>query len=119
MPIFSEDHSLIATSSFLNIPSPEQGASTNIRSKKLGRELKSLGSLFVTTELGLPNFTIFSERILARWRIISLLTKRLPLGKDESKLIDLPPGAAHKSRQFTGSATSCLTTCSINIEDAS
>jgi lipoate-protein ligase A len=45
--------------------------------------------------------------------------KRLPAGSAESKLTDLPPGAAQRSRHFNGLSINCLTTCSINIEDAS
>ena len=67
-------HSSIAAGSLLNKPLPLQGASTTIMSKNPLSLTQSLGSLFVTTTLGLPHFIILSVKILARDLITSCLS---------------------------------------------
>src|SRR5688572_32673204 len=73
----SGDHSLAASGSLRNSPSPEQGASTTMTSKKAPRRWKSLGSLLVTTEFGQPHFIMFSSRIGTCDLITSFETRRL------------------------------------------
>ena len=60
---FSGLHSLMATGSLRNIPSPEQGTSVNITSKKSSSGVKSDGSLLVTTTSGCPHLVRFSASI--------------------------------------------------------
>ena len=60
-------------SSFLNIPSPEQGASRIILSKKQLNCLSNLtGSQLVTIVLVIPKRSIFSDKIPALNLLISL-----------------------------------------------
>ena len=64
---FSGLHSSVAPSFFLNIPSPEHGASTKIRSKYSEKFSASrFGVSFVTRALRTPIRSMFSERIFAR-----------------------------------------------------
>ena len=85
-----------------NMPSPEQGASTRIRSKRFCSFEKADGSLFVTTLFATPHFAIFSARVAALDEITSLLTSS-PLSFIRSaRWVDLPPGAAHKSKTLFG-----------------
>ena len=50
-----------ATGSLRNIPSPEQGTSVNITSKKSSSGVKSDGSLLVTTTSGCPTWSILGK----------------------------------------------------------
>ena len=92
-------HSRREAGFFLNIPSPEQGASTSILSKQ---ELKifssSLGLLFKTTQFESPILSMFLDSIFALFWFISFATRQpVPLSM-EASWVDFPPGAAHKSR---------------------
>ena len=116
---FSGLHSSTATGSLRNIPSPEQGTSVRITSKKEGKAEKSAGSLFVTTTSGCPHFVRFSAKICDRFRITSLATSKLPSGNTLRAWVDFPPGAAQRSSITTGFVTCCRSTCSTNIEEAS
>src|SRR5512133_1318130 len=77
---FSGDHSFLTERS-LNIPSPEQGASTIIMSKYPVRDEKAAGSLLVTIVFPCPHFVTFSARIPALDLITSFATStpRLPI----------------------------------------
>ena len=92
-------HSRHASSFFLNIPSPEQGASTRILSKYCSnRSAKVSGASFRTSALQIPILSIFSDKILALAGCISLHTKS-PCPRISAAICVLfPPGAAHKSR---------------------
>ena len=117
---FSKLHSVMAVSSLRNIPSPEQGASTRIRSNCSPLSPICCGVLLVTITSGFPHLVRFSAKIWARPLWISFVTNRLPLGSHEQTCVDLPPGAAHRSRTVTGSVKlHCLTACSTNIDEAS
>ena len=117
---FSPLHSLTATGSLRNIPSPEQGTSVNMTSKKSVKEEKSAGSLLVTTTPECPHFVRFSANTCERLRITSLATSRLPAGNTLRACVDFPPGAAQRSSITTGpSPTYRLKACSTNIDEAS
>ena len=64
--------------------------------------LKSLGSLLLTTTLGLPHFTIFSLRIVTRDLITSLLTNNDCGDINPAIKVDFPPGAAQTSNICSG-----------------
>ena len=81
-----------------NIPSPEQGASTRMRSKKAGRAAAIRSGLSLsTTALDTPIRSRLLFRISARAATYSLATSSpCPARADASWLV-LPPGAAHRS----------------------
>lgn len=63
---------LATAGSFLNIPSPEQGASTSILSKNSGMDFaRDAGTSLVIKEFGIPHSSIFRCRALARELLIS------------------------------------------------
>ena len=100
---FSGVHSFIAVSSFLNIPSPEHGASTTILSKKHGKNFAMFSGVSLhTTAFGTPSLSIFCERILARCGKISFETRNPLLPSIPAICVDLPPGAAQRSQTFGG-----------------
>ncbi len=117
--ICSGDHSESACGFFRNIPSPEQGASTRITSKKPGKKLKSLGSLLVIMQFDFPHFIMFSDKICARERIVSLEISKLPRSNNDIIWVDFPPGAAQTSSTFNGREQSGRIMLSIHIDDAS
>lgn len=88
--------------SLRNIPSPEQGASMRMRSKKFGSLANCLGSVWVTITFGFPQRVIFSASILALDWMTSLVMRMLPLGILAAMRVLFPPGAAHKSRMVSG-----------------
>ena len=91
--------SVEAASSFRNIPSPEQGASTMTRSKNPAKVFsRSRGCIFSTRALGIPMRSMFRDRILARLGLISLDTSRPWPFIASANWVDLPPGAAQRSR---------------------
>ena len=116
---FSGVHSSIATGSLRNIPSPEQGTSVRMTSKKDGKAEKSAGSLLVTTTSGCPHFARFSAKTCERFRMTSLATSRLPSGSTLRAWVDFPPGAAQRSNIIAGSLMYWRNACSTNIEEAS
>ena len=73
-----------------------------ITSKKFVNAEKSRGSLFDTTTFGLPHLSIFSFKMRARDLITSLLTNNECSFINPAINVDLPPGAAHKSKIFNG-----------------
>src|SRR5690554_3698357 len=100
----------MARTSLRNMPSPLQGASTTIKSKRPSNAEKADGSLRVTTWFTCPHLAIFSAKTLARDLMTSLLTsKPLPAKKADIRVL-LPPGAPHKSSK-TGSSGSRSSNC--------
>ena len=88
----------MAAGSFLNIPSPEHGASTKILSKKWGNFFdKRSGLSLVTTTFVAPHLSRFSLKSFALLFEISFTTKRPLLSSELANAVDFPPGAAHKS----------------------
>src|SRR3989339_614670 len=94
-------HSLIATGSLRNIPSPEQGASASIKSNcrptALQYEATSEASLLVTSTRWFPHFKRFSFKGATLFLTISLATIYEFNGSIETRCVVLPPGAAHRS----------------------
>ena len=87
-----------ASASLRNIPSPEQGASTTILSKKAGNFTESsAGVALVTTAFRTPMRSMFWERIPARVGWISLATKSPSPHSAAASWVALPPGAAQRS----------------------
>ena len=99
----------MATSSFLNIPCPEQGASIITLSKyPLNVFLKLLESVFVIIQFLAPNRSKFSPRALILLALISLETNKPVSFSLDSIYVDFPPGAAHISRTFSPSLISAF-----------
>ena len=91
-------HSFMASGFFLNMPSPEQGASTSIAWKNAGKCSASLPlSSFVTTAFLTPILSMLEDRILHLALFISLDTRSPSCPRYEASCVDFPPGAAHKS----------------------
>ena len=92
---------------FLNIPSPEQGASTNILSKYPSNLSASFsGASLTTTAFFIPNSSTFFTNALALDALMSLLTSSpSPFSFAPSSVV-FPPGAAHKSRTLSPGLTS-------------
>src|ERR1043165_1267115 len=70
-------HSFTESGSFLNKPSPLQGASTKTKSNKPVSRLNEEVSLFVTTVFPRPHLITFSFSTETREAIVSLETIRL------------------------------------------
>ncbi len=92
---------------FLNIPSPEQGASTRILSKVSGKYSASLfGASDNIKGLVIPNNSTFLRRALALELLISLATKTPSPSSLAPSSVLFPPGAAQRSNTlspgFTG-----------------
>ena len=99
---WSSLHCFTASSSLRNIPSPEQGASTAIRSKNCTKNFARLpASSFVTTQFPTPIRSMFWERIFARPGWISLDRRKPSPFNLEAMWLDFPPGAAHRSSMFS------------------
>src|SRR5258707_5201402 len=110
-----------APGSFLYNPLPLHGASISMISKKSGILLKCDGSLLDTMPFALPHLVIFWVKTGTRVLITSLLSKR-DCGEIRDWInVDLPPGAAHKSRTFNFCPRSaiCFNAYETNIPDAS
>ena len=91
-------HSLSAVESFLNIPSPLQGASTSTLSKQPASLSQSTsGYAFETVAFLIPILSIFESRILALFLTISLLHKKPFELSFAAICVLLPPGAAQRS----------------------
>ena len=96
---FSGLHSSQATSFFRNIPSPEQGASTRIRSKYSSKiSARCSGVSFNTQALRMPMRSTFSESIFALAGWISFVTSSPSPSIADAIWVLFPPGAAHRSR---------------------
>ena len=92
----------MATSSFLNIPSPEQGASTIILSKKAGKNFAMFSGVSLqTTAFEMPSLSMFCESILARWPKISFDTSKPFPSSIPASWVDFPPGAAQRSHTIS------------------
>ncbi len=105
-------HSPLAGGSLRNIPSPEQGASTTIRSKNNGnRSARRCGVSFKTSALVTPIRSILRESVFALDATISLETSTpLPFIRPAICVL-FPPGAPHRSRIISpGSGPSSSTT---------
>ena len=95
---FSMLHCSIASGSFRNIPSPEQGASTCIALKKPGKcEASTKLSSFVTIAFLIPIRSIFCDKIRLLCVLISFDTKSPLSPKYVASCVLFPPGAAHRS----------------------
>src|SRR5512136_285791 len=107
--------------SSLNIPSPEQGASTRIKSKKPCKPENADGSFLLITVFETPHFLMFSARIDALELITSFETSSPSCPIREERCVLLPPGAAQRSRtlRYPEDFATCLKTCSMNMPDAS
>ncbi|MNP25740.1 hypothetical protein D3C76_1185620 [compost metagenome] len=89
----------MAFGSFRNMPSPEQGASSIIRSKACGKRADSCSGVAQVTRVFLmPRRSTFSARIFARSGWISLEIKRPCPCIKPAICVVLPPGAAARSR---------------------
>ena len=88
----------MAPGSLLNMPSPEQGASTSTRSKKPPRAGHSRsGYAQETTAFITPSRSRFDSRAPAR-PLTGSLAQRSPLPSMAPAIwVALPPGAAHRS----------------------
>ena len=96
---FSSLHSPMASGSLRNIPSPEQGASTNTLSKKAGSVSASSSAEALTTAQFLtPMRSTFCERIFARPDTYSLAMSTPSPAIAAASCVVLPPGAAQRSR---------------------
>ena len=96
---FSGLHSSQASSFLRNIPSPEHGASTKMRSKYSRKLSESFcGVSFVTSALHTPMRSMFSDRIFALAGWISLQTISPSPCMEHAICVLLPPGAAHRSK---------------------
>ena len=126
----SSDHCSTACASLRNIPSPEQGTSATITSKKPGRAAKAFGSSEVTATWGSPHSATFPASTPALDFITSFATSRKPSPavsrNDAAKSVVLPPGAAQRSSTLSGLSDGKSTagrmlrnTCPTNIEDES
>ena len=96
---FSRLHSFTASGSFLNIPSPEHGASTCIAWKKFGKCAVSVKlSSFVTIAFFIPIRSMFCDKILLLCVFISFDTRSPLSPKYVESSVLFPPGAAQRSR---------------------
>ena len=104
-------HSPMASAWRRNMPSPEQGASTRMRSKYAGKRGASWsGMAQVTTALATPMRSMLRERICARAGTGSLHTSRPRPCMSAAIWVLLPPGAAHRSStRSPGCGSSALT----------
>ena len=92
------DQSETASSHFLNIPSPEQGASAATRSKKAGYIFASSDvSREVTATFRKPSRSTFPTSIFARFPTYSFERTAPPSPTAAESCEVLPPGAAHRS----------------------
>ena len=88
-----------ASSSLRNIPSPEHGASTTMRSKKRGkRDASCCGVSLVTSALRTPIRSRFADRTFALSGWISFATRIPSPCRQAASFVLFPPGAAHRSR---------------------
>ena len=97
-----------ASGSLRNIPSPEQGASTRMRSKKAGRASAIRSGLsFRTTAFATPIRSRLFFNTSARAGTYSLATSSPAPFMAAASWLVLPPGAAHRSStRIPGSAPS-------------
>ena len=96
---------MISLLSFLNIPSPEHGASISTLSKNPENlEAIPTGSSLRTHRLGTPNTSTFLRSALARELLISLVISSPVLFNLAASSVDLPPGAAHISNTTSPSS---------------
>ena len=95
-------HSEMAFSSFRNMPSPEQGASTSTRSNAPFSLVNRPGSLLVTITWSHPHLMMFSLRMVALDLMTSLEINNEFSGRQVASNVDFPPGAAHKSKARIG-----------------
>lgn len=86
---------------FLNKPSPEQGASTSIKSNRALSFTSSFGSLLTTTILEASDLIIFSTNIPVRLNIVSLAIINDFVAYVANSVV-FPPGAAQRSRMVPG-----------------
>ena len=87
-----------AAGSLRNIPSPEQGASTRMRSKKAGRAAATRSGLsFRTTALATPIRSRLLFSTSARAATYSLATSSPCPARAAASWLLLPPGAAQRS----------------------
>ena len=94
----------MATSSFLNIPCPEQGASITTLSKyPVNNFLKLLESVFVIIQFLAPNLSKFSPSAHILVGFISFDTNNPVSFSFDNIYVDFPPGAAHISRTLSPS----------------
>ena len=102
----SSDHCSLACSSFLNIPSPEQGTSASMISKYPVNDANAFGSSDVTTTFGSPHKATFEASTPALCFMTSLAT-RMNLSpqaslSDAARSVVFPPGAAQRSSTLKG-----------------
>ena len=92
-------HARMSLLSFLNIPSPEHGASIRTLSKN-SWNLPDIfaGSSLRTHKLETPDTSTFFRSALVRELLISFVIRSPSPASFEASSVDLPPGAAHMSK---------------------
>ena len=99
-------HARISLLSFLNIPSPEHGASISTLSKNaLNLSDILAGSSLRTQRLATPDTSTFLRSALVRELLISLVIRSPSPASFDASSVDLPPGAAHISNTISPGST--------------